>query len=389
MTRADTEHREPSQGAGAPWRDALRQWLTAQFEINRGGSASNIRSMEGIRGFAVFLVFVVHYATFAMPWAGNDGWTAATADALHALGNTGVDLFFLLSGFLIYGSVIRKPQPYLTFMVRRAQRIYPAFLAVFALYLVLSFMFPAKSKLPDVPLEAAIYIGQNLLLLPGLFAIEPIITVAWSLSYEMFFYLVIPGFVAVFGPRARTAGQRSTLFVGVALVGLWLANLYGGPVRLVLFIAGLLLFEALQCTRLRPPPAWLGFAGLCAGLASPFMDGPGDSDEALRTAVLFIGFFLFCFCCLGRPSGRLAIGFSWTPLRWLGNMSYSYYLLHGLALHGIFTLLGGSLLAPPANGMAFWIMALPIFLITIGPAAALYLVIERPLSLVPIRAKSP
>lgn len=388
MTRADTGQNDPRLGADAPRQHAARRWLTEKFEINRGGSASNMRSMEGIRGFAVFLVFVVHYATFAMPWAGKGSWTAATADALHALGNTGVDLFFLLSGFLIYGSVIRKRQPYLTFMARRAQRIYPAFLAVFALYLVLKVVFPDESKLPDDPLEAAIFIAQNLLLLPGLFPIEPIITVAWSLSYEMFYYLVIPGLVAAFGLRARPRAQRSVFFVALALVGLWLAGVHGGPVRLVLFIAGILLFEALESPRLRPPPAWLGLGGLLAGLASPFLVAPGSHGEAMRTAVLFTGFFFFCFCCLGRPSGGLALSFSWTPMRWLGNMSYSYYLLHGLTLQAIFTLFASSLPAPGESDAAFWALALPMFVVTLGPAALLYLAVERPFSLVAANGKA-
>ena len=45
----------PAHGRG------LVAWLSRRFELSRHGSAANVRPMEGLRGFAVFLVFVVHY----------------------------------------------------------------------------------------------------------------------------------------------------------------------------------------------------------------------------------------------------------------------------------------------------------------------------------------
>jgi exopolysaccharide production protein ExoZ len=42
-------------------------WLAGQFESFRGGERHNVRAMEGLRGFAVFLVFLVHYVTFMQP----------------------------------------------------------------------------------------------------------------------------------------------------------------------------------------------------------------------------------------------------------------------------------------------------------------------------------
>lgn len=44
------------------------EWLRARFELSRGGAGQNIRPMEGLRGFAVFLVFLVHYANLIRPW---------------------------------------------------------------------------------------------------------------------------------------------------------------------------------------------------------------------------------------------------------------------------------------------------------------------------------
>ncbi len=74
------------------------EWLRLRFELSRGGSGHNVRPMEGMRGFAVFLVFLVHYVTLVKPWIANELALIAFSSGLHTIGNTGVDLFFVLSG---------------------------------------------------------------------------------------------------------------------------------------------------------------------------------------------------------------------------------------------------------------------------------------------------
>ena len=86
----------------------------------------------------------------------------------------------MLNGYLIYGMLITRPQPFLWFMTRRVRRIYPAFVSV--IYVALSCVFPTQSKIPHGGPDATLYLVDNLLLLPGLFPIEPMITVAWSPS---------------------------------------------------------------------------------------------------------------------------------------------------------------------------------------------------------------
>ena len=158
----------------------MLKWLAARFELSRGEAQGNVRPMEGLRGFAVLLVFCTHYVTLIGPWLNEASWLGHAADALHTVGNAGVDLFFVLSGYLIYGSLMARPQAYLAFMRRRVRRIHPTFLAVLAIYLLLSLVFPAERKIPADTADAAVYLLQNILLLPGLFPIVPIITVAWS-----------------------------------------------------------------------------------------------------------------------------------------------------------------------------------------------------------------
>ena len=71
------------------------------FELSRGGEQHNVRAMEGLRGFAVVLVFLTHYATLSAPWVTDGSALASVMRAGHAIGNSGVDLFFVLSGYLI------------------------------------------------------------------------------------------------------------------------------------------------------------------------------------------------------------------------------------------------------------------------------------------------
>jgi len=356
-------------------------WLTQRFELSRGGSASNVRPMEGLRGFAVFLVFLVHFATLVRPWISESPGFLLFETSLHRIGNAGVDLFFVLSGYLIYGSLISRRQQFLRFMSRRIERIYPAFIAVFMIYTLLSFALPGEGKFPAAAVERIIYLVQNFLLLPGIFPITPMITVAWSLSYEMFYYLAIPLVIALFRLRERTAVFRVTLFLGIALVAAIYCAVNGGPIRLIMFISGIMLFEAMKSPRVPSPNGFFGLMALAAGLLGMLIPMEGSGGSVLRICTLFVTFFVLCLACFRNPSGWLPGSFAWTPLRWLGNMSYSYYLLHGLTLQAGFLALSRVLPRAGHGAWLFWLLLPSMFALTVVPAAALFLLVERPFSL--------
>ncbi len=365
-----------------------KAWLVDRFELSRGTVGHNVRPMEGLRGFAVFLVFLVHYCTLVGPWIVGHPDLSRFAGAMHAVGNSGVDLFFVLSGYLIYGSLIARPQPFGRFMKRRVQRIYPAFLAVFALYVALSYAMPAERKIPSDWLAASLYLGENLLLLPGLFPIEPLITVAWSLSYEMFYYLAIPLIIVAFALRARSTAWRVAFFALVATAIFAWCALFPGHVRLTMFIAGILLHETMRARKVEAPGSVVAATALVAALAATLLPLDGPAGFALRIAALFAGFFVVCFACFSRPGIALARAFSVTPLRWLGNMSYSYYLLHGLALKAAFVVfavvVGPAALAGSGASIAlFWMLLPAMFASTLVPTALLFLFVEHPWSLAP------
>jgi exopolysaccharide production protein ExoZ len=360
-------------------------WLSAQFELARGAAGSNLRPMEGLRGFAVALVFLVHYATLVEPWLEEAGDVSLWLARAHSIGNAGVDLFFVLSGYLIYGSLIGSQQSFWRYLWRRVRRIYPAFLAVFAVYLVLTYAQPLElRKVPEESGDAALFIVQNLLLLPGIFAIDPLITVAWSLSYELFYYLVMPLLVAVFGLRLRTPRWRCCFFVGMTVAAFGAAAVWGGHVRLTLFLAGVLLFELLRRDKGWAPPGLVTLGLLVAGLLAMLMPMPGPAGQALRSLILFGTFFALCWNVLRMPAAPLASGFSWLPLRWLGNMSYSFYLLHGLALKFFFMGVQRWHGAAPSDPLAV-AMVVPALGFSLLMSSLLFLAIERPLSLASAR----
>lgn len=336
--------------------------------------------MEGLRGFAVLLVFLVHYESLLAPWIAGDAWLRAFAEALHAIGNSGVDLFFVLSGYLIYGSLLTREQSFLRFFARRLQRLYPAFTAVFVLYVALSFLLPTENKIPEN--GAALYLLENYLLLPGLLPIQPMITVAWSLSYEMFYYVALPILMVALKLRTRTASWRLMFFLSVAVAGAVYMGMNGGPVRMLMFVSGIALYETMSYSQLRVSSA-AGLTALIVGLASMLLPMTGPLGAGLQTPILFVAFWLFCLACFRAPSDWLPSAFSWTPLRWLGNMSYSYYLFHGLALKGGFMVLG--LLLPPTGRESElqWLLLVPMLALTLISSAVLFLVIERPFSLAP------
>lgn len=356
-------------------------YLRNQFELHRGNTAGNVRSMEGLRGFAVFLVFVVHYATLVRPWLGERTVLSGIADALHTIGNSGVDLFFVLSGYLIYGSLISREQRFVPFIKRRIRRIYPVFSVVLLGYIFLSWLFPGESKLPGKWFDAVVHLAANFLLLPGLFSIPPIITVAWSLSYEMFYYISLPVLISLLGLRRMPSAGRIGLFCALTVFFALASILYGGPTRLLMFVSGILLYEVIEYRLFPAPGGVLAFTTLVVGLLFTLLPLHGPLGVTLKGACLFITFFVVCHTCFTRPSSAFARAFGVAGLRWLGNMSYSYYLVHGLALKAAFWLLIKLLPPGEPGGLFFVSMMMAMFLWTLVPSACIFIVVERPLSL--------
>lgn len=363
--------------------------------------------MEGIRGLAVLMVFFVHFHALFGDYARRAALLWRPSQFLGIIGNSGVDLFFVLSGYLIYGALIRHRVGVLGFLRRRVVRIYPTFLVVFTIYLVLSFIFPQASKLRELTgIAEASYILQNLFLLPGMFDIKPIITLAWSLSYEFSFY--IGAALLIQATRMWTWRHRRRLsFFALLWCAYLLLCLFASKshVRVLMFVVGILLYEALSQEHFRSRLvkrgeifaivlflASIALAYLMDVRKDLFLFLPGwlagqDSAQAIsvyegpyKTFALSVSMFWCTAYCLAFD-GVLKRFFTWTPLRYLGNMSYSYYLIHGVTLQGV-ALVWALLSSHRATSAPFFVAALLAgFAATWITSTALFVFVERPCSL--------
>jgi exopolysaccharide production protein ExoZ len=391
-----------------------RNQLAAWFELSTGNQA-RLQSMEGLRGLAILLVFFCHY--YDIIWQ----YLPAQSQRMKEIGNvmmgaggTGVDLFFVLSGFLIYGMVLRPGLNARKFYTARARRIYPAFLAVFLFYVAASpFLHLAQqagakelgSRIPETWAGGVTYVVENLAFLPGIFSIRPLMSVAWSLSYEWLFYLLIPVLVAILALHRWRRRLRILLFLFLAgvltsAIAIWPETFFTphsietSHVRAIMFVGGILVFEILRRSgsvvhwkrrwEVLALAAFLLAIGWRASLELSRVDGSAFLRyEAMAEGGLFLGYSLLTLVVL-TPGTILSQLFSWAPLRWLGNISYSFYLLHGVPMHA-FTKIAARVhvtaLPIGAQWLAF-VFAVPfVFTATAICCAALFLLVEKPMSL--------
>src|SRR3984885_27503 len=158
-----------------------------------------IPELDGLRGLAIFLVLLCHYI-YAWPYGTPHSWSSRIA-TLTEQGQTGVDLFFVLSGFLIGGILLNSrssPSYYKTFYLRRFYRIIPLYYGWILLVWLAS---------PDAPLHFENHFGkfrtgtipywiyfifiQNFFL-ASTSAQAIWLGSTWSLAVEEQFYLISP-----------------------------------------------------------------------------------------------------------------------------------------------------------------------------------------------------
>jgi peptidoglycan/LPS O-acetylase OafA/YrhL len=369
-------------------RAGFKQILADKMELP--STPGRIVPLEGMRGFAALLVFGVHFNALFGNYAVPHSFLRTASRFIGSLGNTGVDLFFVLSGFLMYGIVLEKAMPFGTYFYRRLKRLYPVFLAVVVIYLALSWAMPQLSRIPKSPAAAGLYILANLAMLPGMLPITPIITVAWSLSYEWFFYLLLPLSVWVLRLRQWTPARRATFVFLVCAIYYALCRAHlGTHPRLVMFGSGICLWECARHLRIASGlPAWGEYVAIVALGASLTVAGAAKIElgasmlaplamPGLLGPLLFFSMFLFVLYGLFFD-GLLKRFFSLDGIRWVGNMSYSYYLIHGLALHGLQRLTHFLFGVHPRSGAFFLVLAATSLLSTLVAASLLYLGVEKP-----------
>lgn len=339
---------------------------------------ADLQWIQALRGIAALMVLFFHM---------HPHWDLtpilAATSVVTKWGFSGVDIFFALSGFVVYRSAQRviPSQGIWPFAKKRLLRIYLGYWPVLLL-LALTTVFVYHNGLPPVKQIAF----SSLLLYPNIWDnwLQP----AWSLTMEIYFYLWI-ALIALL-PQQRQIKAIALMMAALATWGVgWLfidpAGVFNGhqPLRYGLtglgleFLAGAILGHVYDHNsrlfhtpkRAIPLYAALLVSGLLLGTTSPYF----DRVEVMRAA---------SFGVMGLSALALALTLERTdfaPPIWLvtiGNASYSLYLLHTILLDA-----GGrirfSLGIDSPSALLIFLLALPVAIILLS--LLWYHCVEKPI----------
>jgi len=300
--------------------------------------------LDLLRALAILVVVFYHAGIFGF----------ALPNRVHRFGWIGVDLFFVLSGYLLGGQLcaqlartgsIRLGR----FFARRALRIIPAYFAVLAVY----FLLPTLREFPEIsPFWKFLFSIQNINLRGG-----TAFSHAWSLAIEDQFYLLLPAILLLLRCRRRTAivVPWALLLGGLALRG-WIgfnnpgtqsAVAFGAFQRLIYYptwgrldpllggvvLAALAQFRPLTWQRLTRAAPWLWLPGVAAIVYGLRL---GEGDLTIATCVWQFPLIAFGMCALlvCAVSPRLPFRDMEVPgAAFLASIAYSVYLSHKLVIH--------------------------------------------------------
>jgi len=302
-------------------------------------SGVHIGALDGIRGIAILLVLAYHFGRSAQGfgldspvlWPTSFGWV-------------GVDLFFVLSGFLITGILYDSRREHLyfrNFYARRALRIFPLYYGALLLVVLLGAAWPEAGVWgTESPIWLALYMTNLLVATEGPES-AGILGHYWSLAIEEHFYLLWPLLVR-WGTRRQLMAAAATLMV--AALALRTVLVLGGadpeavyimtPTRIDALAAG-----AFCSLAVRGPagpaglvwPAWAVLL-LCGGsvlLLIATQRTLGNHDPLMQT----IGYTLLALTFAGAIvvgiTGRMVKAVLENGvLRWFGRYSYGLYVWH-------------------------------------------------------------
>jgi peptidoglycan/LPS O-acetylase OafA/YrhL len=307
-------------------------------------------ALDGIRAIAVTMVFLNHYGGGA-----KGGPILRMLNEIRERGGLGVDLFFVLSGFLITGILFdtrNDSRFFKRFFARRCLRIFPVFYLVVAILLALTPVLHYQWRAGH--LLFLVYLGNFLgnhdfsyytIYSANHDTFKANIAHFWSLCVEEQFYLLWP--IAVWAVRDRvkllwTAAGISVLALMLRCMMIWMA----GPViaetwivRTLPFRMDSLLIGGMLALLLRGAnadrwqrlcrPAFLVFTALTLAI---FVFSPEYDSPWLMT----IGFTCIALASAGLIGSTLRAGssafklFYRMPLRVLGKYSYGFYIFHAI-----------------------------------------------------------
>ena len=371
-------------------------------ESRRLKQPRRIPELDGVRGLAILLVLIWHFVGCTIKPGNRDLeffiWKATS------LTWCGVDIFFVLSGFLIGGILIDNrmaPHFFRTFYLRRAARIFPAYYAiVFVTFGLLALGIrdvPGSEHLfgGELSIWAYLLYVQNLFIADlGNWGFGPL-GMTWSLAVEEQFYLLFP-LVVRFTPVHRLFW----VLVGGSFVG-WLTRVallhwhsYPELATYTLLPArcDALLIGALGAWLWRNKPMALDWLkdevrrqglviALLAGCVFLTLANAGIGGALTvyfgHTWLALSGLVLIAISMVA-PESRLAGLFRMTWLRWLGTISYTLYLVHSAVHASVFWVFTGDS-TPHLLGWAGVLLTTVALALSLAVSSLSWKHLERPL----------
>lgn len=298
-----------------------------------------IPELDGLRGLAIAAVLLYHL------WPRENG--------LHPLfrgGWIGVELFFVLSGFLITSILLKQvgqPNYYRRFYWRRFLRIFPLYYALLAGVTALMVALRGVGYLNQIRAEwgslgwFVFFAGNFPTAWHAAWPPQVPFLPLWSLQIEEQFYLLYPAIVAF--AALRPGRLKHALWTGVAVSLIarcvawwfWPANAYAPYVLTIcrmdsLAFGGLLAISQREKTGLRIQGWWLGAGAAALGTAA-FLFGDAWQENSVHTwGITLLGLW-FAGCvgwALQNTQTAKTVFLRWRPLTYLGTISYGVYLLH-------------------------------------------------------------
>jgi exopolysaccharide production protein ExoZ len=279
-------------------------------------------AIQYLRALAAISVVMFHAGSQPLARAG------ATVAPMTAIGAAGVDVFFVVSGLIMWLVTGAEPVRPATFLAQRIIRIVPLYWAVTLGKAALGVVAPGFGEHAHVTLS---HLVLSLLFIPHVSPADgqilPVLTPGWTLNYEMFFYLLFAA--SLWLPAKARLAALSACLVGLVVAGRLLnptgpmLSAYTNPLLLE-FMLGLWI-GALATWKV-PIPAWAAVVSMAAGLVG-FLAAAISGQSAPRVlvwgapAALLVAGALFVEIRKGAPRAR--------ALTALGDSSYSIYLIHG------------------------------------------------------------
>jgi peptidoglycan/LPS O-acetylase OafA/YrhL len=362
--------------------------------IESPGHADKLQSVQLLRAAAALLVVFYHLSTTA-PFGrlGPGDRLGAPAGFFEAVGFAGVDLFFVISGVVMVVACGDQVGARASgrFLLRRATRIYPLYWLATLAVLAACWLRPELAVRDKL---SADHVAKSLVLWPQ--AEFPIVAVGWTLTYEMFFYLVFAALLALPRPTMRpllAAWAVLTLVMFAATRASGSSRtihsyleipVYASPLVLE-FIIGCFVGEVAKRGTLKGAIAALAIGILVMTTAGAYAGSsfPAESQYGVTRLVVFgLPAALIVYGAVGLElAGRASIP-RWTVF-W-GDASYSTYLIHVYVIWIFSRLWSRELEFGPT--WQVWTAAAACLVAIAAASAACYVCVERPLQRRLVRA---